>query len=264
MFLLRRTRHAFSLVEMLVVIAVLAILAALLFPAISSAKKKARLAQCMNQMRQISLGVRMYCDDASDRPPTPGSAAAKTNFLSLYSGYKELMRDYVGRKNGDSTSDKLFACPADRFYPSFVLPGSTNGYYVNVKASLHQHRIFDYASYAFNGGDNVTRFFGSNQVAVGSPGLTGLKLSAVRHPARTVLVTEVSGLAPWSWHDPVSRDVPREALTYNDARNVVGFVDGHVAYVKIYWNQELFLAKGPSFAMSYDPPRGYAYQWSPD
>jgi prepilin-type processing-associated H-X9-DG protein len=91
-----------------------------------------------------------------------------------------------------------------------------------------------------------------------------LKFSSIQHPARTILVGEVSALAPWSWHNPQWPDVPREPLTYNDARNMVSFVDGHVSYINIYWNPARDLNGAYSFAMNYEPPAGYDYQWSGD
>ncbi|MGH7867542.1 MAG: prepilin-type cleavage/methylation domain-containing protein, partial [Candidatus Dormibacteraceae bacterium] len=113
--------------------------------------------------------------------------------------------------------------------------------------------------------DNVTRTFGTtNHFSVTEPGLTGLKLSSIKSPTKTILAAEVSALAPWSWHNPQWPDVPREPLTYSDARNMVSFVDGHVDYIRIYWNTNRYPDGGYSFAMSYDPPAGYDYRWSGD
>ncbi len=89
-----KTSEGFSLIELLVTIAILALLAALLLPAISASKSKAKRTACLNNLRQISLGVRMYCDDSNDAPPALGAAALKTNILSLYSGYKQLTKNY--------------------------------------------------------------------------------------------------------------------------------------------------------------------------
>jgi prepilin-type N-terminal cleavage/methylation domain-containing protein len=52
------TRRAFTLIELLTVIAIMAILAALLFPVFASAREKARQASCLSNMRQISLWCR--------------------------------------------------------------------------------------------------------------------------------------------------------------------------------------------------------------
>jgi prepilin-type N-terminal cleavage/methylation domain-containing protein/prepilin-type processing-associated H-X9-DG protein len=248
-------KHAFTLLELLVVIAVIAILVALLFPPVDRAKDRARRIRCMSNLHQVGLGIRMYSDDSGDAAPGAGIAATSTNHVLLYAGYKEFMKGYVGLKGASSARDKVFACPADIFFPSFIFANNTN--FVYLRTSLHDDPVFDYSSYAFNGGDNATRTFGgTNRFSL--PGLTGVKLSSVKNPVRTVLVAEASALVPWSWHEPSSR------LVFSDAKNMVSFVDGHVSYIKIYWDSTPFPDGGLSFAMSYDPPAGYDYQWSGD
>ncbi len=241
----------------MVVIAIIAILAALLLPVLSSAKASAKRTICLNNLRQINLGLRMYSDDSNDASPnTPGtnSSPSLDNFIN-FTGYKKLMKNNVGLNGSSSAQDKIFTCPADTFYYDLLPNGQ--GY---VAQGFHEQSFSDYSSYAFNARS-------SNMASqTRSPGLAGRKISSIKEPTKTVLVAEVSALFPYSWHDP-KRPFSMENAVFNEAKNMASFVDGHVNHIKIYWNTNRFVSGGISYltiAADYDPPAGYDYKWSGD
>jgi prepilin-type N-terminal cleavage/methylation domain-containing protein len=153
--------HGFTLLELIVSVAIVVVLALLLLPALRSAREKSQRTVCTSNLRQINLGLRMYADDANDRAPhTPGSSNAPG---LNWSGYKEVMKSYVGLIGASSARDKVFACPKDTFYYD------VSGGFQRVSKGLHEQGP-DYLSYAFNGGNARTN---SN-----APGIAGVPLTS--------------------------------------------------------------------------------------
>lgn len=150
----RRSRFGFTLIELLVVIAVLALLVGILLPALGSARRNARVAACLSNVRQMGMGMTTYANDWKDWFPVlpiPGSFSQNRQVLdgqfahggvaalfSLYQtgdgdpGYNPPVPRY---SNGNTIplmeqyidGFGVLLCPSDkedRYYGQITFPGS--------------------------------------------------------------------------------------------------------------------------------------------
>ncbi len=222
----RRGCGGFAGVDLMALLAGLGLVGALAGAWMISSKRKARLAQCVDNLGKVSHALLAFAEDHGGALPSPVAEVPG----DLWWWYKEQVKRYAGLTAPSSAEDRIFACPDDRGYSD--------------PKPFHQTARFDYGSYVFNG---VT--------LPSMPHIAGRKTETVREASRTLLVMEWTAHAPLSWHR--SRTGRKNLPFYCDAENVVGFVDGHVKFVPIYYD-------GYTAAFTRDPVAGYAYKYSGD
>lgn len=88
----------FTLIELLVVISIIAILAALMLPALAQGKARGKAAGCLNNLRQVGLATQMYADEHESYPPA---------WIDSTTRWMDLIKPSLDKKSG------VYLCPAD-------------------------------------------------------------------------------------------------------------------------------------------------------
>jgi prepilin-type N-terminal cleavage/methylation domain-containing protein/prepilin-type processing-associated H-X9-DG protein len=209
-----RRGNGFTLIELLVVVAIIMLLAALLLPALRSARESARASQCVSNIKQVALALNLYADDNNDTFP-PGSwwSTDGFNFAGAGGGptssnwQRYIGVSYLGEARAQYSTPagvgkSLMRCPSDN--------------------SVWVTRVI-----AINGQ--------SSPAFPQCMGVTVRRHSAIRDPSELILVgdwisADIGG-GEWGWSARYGGYDPTLYKPYicrhTDAVNL-GFVDGHV------------------------------------
>ena len=106
-----RRGRAFTLIELLVVIAIIAILAALLLPALSGAKNKGKATQCINNLREIGVGLRLWANDNNEKFPW-SVAAVDGGSGWLVDPMPDDWADNFRAASNELVTPRILVCPA--------------------------------------------------------------------------------------------------------------------------------------------------------
>jgi prepilin-type processing-associated H-X9-DG protein len=225
---------------MLVVIAVIAIMAALLLPALAKTKEQARSTACRNNMKQLSLAFLMYSEDNNDTLPWPGGAPGRS---------VQSPNEYAADWCASDQFNINLGLQSSWFLPGFGLNAECGSIYPYVTSQPRQD--YDAArkeaspvyrcpstgklgeamrvNYSANGWMDPGRPFGNDTVPA-----KGLMTTVIADPARKVLLVneDPKNMLTPAFPPGVSKpgSPARDVVLHLDRANVA-FMDGHMETV---------------------------------
>ncbi|HTR41654.1 MAG TPA: prepilin-type N-terminal cleavage/methylation domain-containing protein [Pseudomonadales bacterium] len=183
---LRTSRSAFTLIELLVVIAIIAILAAILLPVLAKAQAKAQAIRCLNNNRQIGIGMLVYANDANDIPPplnTDAYPPPNPEPVGVYWWFEYLANGkYVTTDVNTNSEGNVWRCPSVQ--AADLLGSGTYGIqlegYGPMEGNPMQSGVYypNNPDVSANNTAGIIRFGYVNGIAQGSRKLTKLRRSA--------------------------------------------------------------------------------------
>ncbi len=202
--------RGFTLIELLVVIAIIAILAAILFPVFARARENARKATCQSDLKQLGLGMVMYCQDYDETFPLlnsvpPNDLSAPSTAFNWQSGYGQ-WQDWATRIQPYVKNTGVYRCPSNQVVDCGINYGVPTNAYDSTGA--------------------VVTFFGQPP----TPPIAQAKLAK---PSETMMITEKGGGGGPKY--VLSGQYYVCAAPHMDGGNVA-FFDGHVKWLKFNTN----------------------------
>jgi prepilin-type N-terminal cleavage/methylation domain-containing protein len=246
----RGAASGFTLIELLVVIAIIAILAALLLPALSSAKVQAGNIKCLSNLKQLTVAWVAYCGENRDIVPPNGGLGQGEDSLTGDMWVDGNMQDLFSDTNVSYiisgvmypfvNSTAVYRCPADvstsdrsRYFP-WGGPGVPRSRSVSMNTWVCSSLDVDETGTSGSSVKDpayITQFKKLSDVTL--PAATWLLWDECPFTVDDGCAANTPGTATFFWENPPA--------TYHNNANGMSFVDGH-AIIKL-WHDQAILGK---------------------
>lgn len=182
--MMRGNRAAFTLIELLIVIAIIALLISILLPSLGQARKSARTVICQSGIRQLGIACSVYLDEQKD---PQWFKMENPNFPGFFwqVGMVDNLKDYLS-----SSGQSAFECPDAKGLASVRDPA-------NIRYLLGGRRVFTEPFPDPSGNQPVTKYteywFNDSPISVirgHESGVANRKMRLIRNPAAVVWVTD--------------------------------------------------------------------------
>lgn len=202
----RRRPRAFTLIEVLVVLAIVTLLLSILIPSLRLAKVRAFRTGCMHNLKQIDLAVRLYLGDNEHVYPCAEDPQPKGYWLWMGRGWRAFLMPYFGGVV-DVNNPSVLLCPEDRADPT-----------------LYESTSYAYSMAFYHSPEQIDAMSDKSDTYTNPRPSIAQRADDVANPSAKIVIGEWS-----SNHVPIEQE--QGWWNWQGARNFL-FADGQVVFLK--------------------------------